>query len=73
MELWIRSQDKELLIKTNKIWYEKRVCCEIVASDGMEDLVIGSYQTVNRVIEILDLIQKFIGNEYGNIFIMPEE
>lgn len=73
MELWIRSQNKELLIKENKIWYEKRAFCEIITSDGMDDFVIGRYATKERCIEILDLIQKFIVNEYGNIFIMPEK
>lgn len=76
MELWIRSQDRENLIKAKNLIVDK--CFSQVSAQtefgifdnaylvGMQRLLLGSYKTRIRAIEILDEIQKEI-SYYGNI------
>lgn len=52
MDLWIRSQDKKLLIKVNHIM---RINNRIFAGD-----TLGEYDSEERAIEILDEIQKLL-------------
>ena len=75
MGIWIRSQDKEALIKVN--WLS--ACDNMIYRE--EYSVIGKYSTNERAIEVLDEIQQFIVDCYqckGDkmfypIFDMPEE
>lgn len=78
MKLWIRSQNKELLIKVNCIFIEEidnlivlRSFCE------NKEVYLGTY-TYKRAIEVLDTIQNLLQNAYvGNsgriVYEMPEE
>ena len=66
MELWIRSQDKEKLLKINGIQYQN---CKLVENETVEaniligfyssyeNEILGEYNTKERAIEILNEIQ----------------
>lgn len=63
MELWIRSQDKEILAKTENI--NIRCSCDEMPSLGVYYISIGNleiakYKTKERALEVLDEIQKLI-------------
>ena len=70
MELWIRSQDKEALIKADKIFYWN-TCPEMPNTGkhylGNKEWVgnadytkLGEYNTKERALEILDEIQEIL-------------
>ncbi len=72
MELWIRSQDKEALIKVDKIFYWN-TCPEMPNTGkhylGNKEWVgnadytkLGEYNTKERAIEVLDEIQEKMYN-----------
>ena len=52
MDLWIKSQDKKLLIKVNHIM---RINNRIFAGD-----TLGEYDSEERALEVLDEIQKLL-------------
>lgn len=52
--MWIRSQDKGELIKTNDVWEDGKIIC---ANDG---IVLGKYATKQRCFEIIDNLQSAI-------------
>ena len=66
MNLWVRSQDKEKLLKINGIQYQN---CKLVENETVEaniligfyssyeNEILGEYNTKERAIEILDEIQ----------------
>ena len=56
MELWIRSQDKEVLVKINNIWVNENV----IYTDSYPDMWLGAYKSEKRALEVLDEIQKKI-------------
>ena len=64
MELWIRSQDKEALLKVNNglmYWEDtdKRNC--VVIKETSTNLsILGAYKTKERSLEVLDEIEKYI-------------
>lgn len=63
MELWIRSQDKRYLLKTQSLCIEdieseERIVIYSNISD--EDFELGSYATIERALEVLDEIEKLI-------------
>ena len=78
MELWIRSQDKEVLTKvidvykqadTNEIWSY---------SDSCIKNCLGVYKTEERALEVLDEIQRHIvvindNNDHFYVYEMPED
>lgn len=69
MNLWVRSQDKEKLLKINGIQYQN---CKLVENETVEaniligfyssyeNEILGEYNTKERAIEILDEIQKLL-------------
>lgn len=72
MELWIRSQDKKALIPINKMITST---CEGLFYDG---IILGTYRSKERAIEVLDEIQKIFYNNQkfiNNVVVyeMPEE
>ena len=85
MELWIRSQDKEILIKVDRIGIEKFdegygiVTYERIGTKN--EFGLGLYTTRERALEVLDEIQEKITQfnvktDYGcvsNIYEMPKE
>ena len=81
MELQIRSQLKEFLIKVNDLRImqltedgfeigEKTNDWFIVAND---DPCVGKYKSKQRALEILDEIQNHIDHRYVDAYVMPEE
>ena len=59
MELWIRSQDKENLLKVNEIHLglnKEYVNSNIVVNDW----IVGRYETKKRALEVLDEIQNIL-------------
>lgn len=59
MELWIRTQDKECLMKVDRIDYDYSAHTHRIMANGYETL-IGLYETKERALEVLDKIQKVI-------------
>lgn len=66
MELWIRSQDKEILIKIDRIGIEKFdngygiVTYERIGTKN--EFGLGLYKSKERALEVLDEIQQFVNN-----------
>ena len=86
MELWIRSQDKMNLVKIRQISLNYSNKKQIIAnytpesyenSGGYYEL-LGTYETKERALEVLDEIQRIFYNnqKYINnvvVYEMPEE
>lgn len=81
MELWIRSQNRALLIKSPELRYnQKGDAHSILAYDTLGAYrILGTYKTRERALEILDEIQKLLktaelNNDINTIFYqMPEK
>ena len=78
MELWIRSQNKILLCKVNSLFieedsYKRKGKYRIMANNGW----LGEYNTLERALEVLDEIQKYIllPNMDGSAYVyeMPKD
>ena len=82
MELWIRSQDENSLIKANNIY------SDVLPEDGYykifnmpDEDILGKYITKERALEVLDEIQDILDvynshikkhtDMYKNIFVPP--
>lgn len=74
MELWVRSQDKEVLLNIKGIQYQN---CKLVENETVEaniligfyncydNEILGEYETKERALEILDEIQdELIGSDF---------
>lgn len=87
MELWIRSQDKECLMKVNRVDYDLSNSKHRIMVNGYETLV-GHYETKTRTLEVLNEIQeaqlgnyhyrcpsnvKVSNNENTIVYEMPKE
>lgn len=83
MDLWIRSQDREQLIKTNVViysYFEDKFTkgLHIITNDNYD---LGIYKTKERALEVLDEIQEILQtrqhyshcNVVNLIFEMPKE
>lgn len=59
MELWVRSQSKQTLIKVEKIFTEYE---EVYATTNSEfnKTYLGKYKTKERALEVLDEIQNLL-------------
>lgn len=81
MSLWIRSQDKEILINVIAVGVDiGSNIYAITNNDKLEPLVIGNYSTKEKALKVLDEIQEFIKNMYiglanymGKPFQMPQD
>lgn len=72
MNLWVRSQDKESLVKISNIQYilRKEIDCGISTEyhyigtyyDNLK--ILGTYKTKERALEVLDEIQDLLQNAY---------
>lgn len=69
MDLWIRSQDKEILTKINKSLDIEEIRKDVNYLKDYkdnryliesEDYILGTYQTKERALEVLDEIQELI-------------
>lgn len=74
--MWIRSQDKEMLIKAVCIYlggenYEDCICAS--SAEGNK-WYIGEYSTKEKALKVLDEIQKLIYDyQLGVVFQMPQD
>ena len=61
MDLWIRSQDKEMLCKAEcvEIMHDDPLYAKIYLNGKFPDLIVGCYEK-QRALEILDEIQNFL-------------
>lgn len=80
MDLWIKSQDGEQMIKTNKISiYRQEVFFDdpIVLCRGIKanNEVVGEYKTEERMLEVYNeiLYKKKNITETDCLYIMPKE
>ena len=66
MELWVRSQDKELLMKTPELRYkQKGNVHSLLAYDTSGGYrILGVYKSKERAIEVLDEIQNILKPKY---------
>lgn len=68
MELWIRSQDKEILVKANELWImDNQIWMEVPFYENHKRIgltitghnhKLAQYKTKERAIEVLDKIQE---------------
>lgn len=58
MDLWIRSQDRSLIIKCNSVGLDE-TSIQVNFEDGI-GFVIGEYSTKERTLEVLDEINERI-------------
>lgn len=67
MDLWIRSQDKNILLKVNSLCIEDE---KILYANGIK---IGKYDTKERALDVLDEMQ-YILRTCNNtmVYNMPE-
>ena len=68
MELWVRSQDKEILMKANRIDVDEK---NIIVWDNdyhCGETYMGEYKTKERALEVLDDIQNIIRGKYATSF-----
>lgn len=63
MELWIRSQDKEVLVKVNDIAVEMNMIYGYYDKNTEYEL-LGAYSTKERALEVLDDISSKIKNQF---------
>ena len=68
MELWVRSQNKKCLTMVNHLYTNDN--CEIKQQD---DLILATYKSKERALEILDEIQNHINHQYVDAYVMPEK
>lgn len=72
--MWIRSQNKELLVdtKTLGIKHEVNGYCQILFEEFIDQyIVLGEYSTTEKALKVLDMVQETI--EYGNKTIKKEK
>lgn len=86
MDLWIRSQDRMNLVKVRQVSLNYQNNKQIIANhtpdlyenSGEYYEFLGTYETKERAIEVLDEIQDLLQNAYtGNanriVYQMPQE
>ena len=60
MDLWIRSQNRELLIKPNVLDLDLDDITIVCISNTEGEYTLGEYKTYERAIEVLDEIQDLL-------------
>lgn len=83
MELWIRSQDKDILMEIKELRYNnKDKDHSILAYDSKGVYrILGIYKTKERALEVLDELQRLLMFEWDykdkfsmcRVYLMPEE
>lgn len=61
MELWVRSQDKRILIKVDNVFLNANYDNKRISTyDGDSNTTLGEYKTKERALEVLDEIQNIL-------------
>jgi hypothetical protein len=63
MELWVRSQDKETLIKSYELYIRPYSNIYVIRAKRTSN-IMGLYKTKQRALEILDEIQSLLKPKY---------
>lgn len=74
MSVWVRSQDKETLVKADKLYIDKNNNKYTINFDSCTDrwYILGTYKSKERALEVMTKIENsLILNE--KVFDMPEE
>ena len=76
MELWIKSQNKECLMKVDRLDYDLSNSKHRIMANGYQTLV-AEYETKERALEVLDEIQNKLKEKYivkaEGILLRPED
>lgn len=73
MELWIRSQDKEKLVKVDEIYIEEILSTTVYINDRYRvgewlvecsNVILGTYRSKERALEVLNDIQDTLIAKY---------
>lgn len=76
MDLWIRNQDRTILIKANSLLIDDNRCV-IYTNEQMGNntltYTLGEYKSKKRTLEVLDEIERQINDGYADVYQMPEE
>lgn len=67
MELWIRSQDKTTLIKSYEIYIAEYGEGSYVIRAKRSSHILGTYNSFERALEVLDEIQNKLKNEDNDL------
>lgn len=70
MELWIRSQSKEMLVKVESITLIEGVKSDWYLGDG--GCILGIYKSKERAMQVLDEIQQHIEKQGENYLLSDE-
>ena len=76
MGVWIRSQDKEILVECNvlKLKYTSvNNIFYIYADSKGEKVYLGGYSTKEKALKVLDRIQLLIVQGFCGVFQMPQD
>ena len=76
MSLWIRSQDKIVLMKVDTLSLGEKATILGFGNDGNINGKLAKYKTEERALEVLDEIQAYINSDVMfnlNVFEMPKE
>ena len=76
MNLWIRSQDKIVLMKVDTLSLGEKATILGFGNDGNINGKLAKYKTEERALEVLDEIQAYINSDVMfnlNVFEMPKE
>lgn len=82
--MWVRTQDKETLVKADKLYIDKNNNKYTINFDSCTDrwYILGTYKSKERALEVLDEIQTWIERYEANknnlfsghvVYKMPEE
>ena len=65
--MWVRTQDKETLVKADKLYIDKNNNKYTINFDSCTDrwYILGTYKSKERAIEVLDEIQERISPKFN--------
>lgn len=66
--MWIRTDDREELINTNRIYYS-----DVDKSLNSDCSVLGMYSSKEKALKVLDMIQNEIIRDDSIPFVMPAD
>lgn len=75
MGVWIRSQNKCRLVECTRFgvsnWFDGT--CNVLGYNCNGDCILGEYESEEKAIKVLDMIQKHIETHSNNVFQMPRD
>jgi len=73
VELWIRSQDKRTLIQPNRIDIDYKSIIVWQNNYNCDETYLGTYETKERALEVLDEIQRLITDLQYMSYAIPND